>query len=260
MMDNSSVRYSKWDRLFIDVAKRVSELSTCSLYNVGCVIAKENRIISIGYNGTPSGMVECKETEKLIDLLRNLVDLIGIGKHYYKDGYFSHKIVHTYFTDDVYRIMEHIRDGRINMDNLKEYKNEDYLPIDRSIIDGYNKSVGEYRRLREKYNYNKIQYVLSKLASESLEHSAFRNIIHSNYEIHAEQNAIAFAAREGISTEGSVLYCTHLPCFSCAKIIISAGIRRVVYLEDYVDKTVGDKSIDFMSRSGVEVIKFSEEV
>lgn len=46
---------------------------------------------------------------------------------------------------------------------------------------------------------------------------------------HAEQNVLAFAAREGISTAGCTLYCTHTPCASCARSIIQAGIREVVY-------------------------------
>lgn len=52
---------------------------------------------------------------------------------------------------------------------------------------------------------------------------------------HAEQNAINFAARYGISIEGATLYTTHFPCSWCAKSIINAGIERVVYDEDYPD-------------------------
>jgi dCMP deaminase len=47
--------------------------------------------------------------------------------------------------------------------------------------------------------------------------------------IHAEANAIAQAARHGIATEGATLYVTLAPCLSCLKLIISAGIREVVY-------------------------------
>ena len=53
--------------------------------------------------------------------------------------------------------------------------------------------------------------------------------------VHAEQNAIAQAARLGISIEGATLYCTHKPCVTCTKIIINAGIKRVVYTHDYPD-------------------------
>jgi dCMP deaminase len=52
---------------------------------------------------------------------------------------------------------------------------------------------------------------------------------------HAEQNAINFAARYGISIEGASLYTTHYPCSWCAKSLINAGIVRVVYDNDYPD-------------------------
>ena len=55
------------------------------------------------------------------------------------------------------------------------------------------------------------------------------------YAVHAEQNAIIQAARLGINIEGATLYCTHQPCVICAKMIINAGIKRVVYKEGYPD-------------------------
>jgi dCMP deaminase len=51
--------------------------------------------------------------------------------------------------------------------------------------------------------------------------------------VHAEANAIAFAAREGISLRGGLIYCTHSPCLECAKLIIQAGLSMVVYKEEY---------------------------
>jgi dCMP deaminase len=50
---------------------------------------------------------------------------------------------------------------------------------------------------------------------------------------HAEQNAIAHAARNGVALEGATLYCRMTPCYTCAKMIINAGIVRVVALHDY---------------------------
>ncbi len=55
------------------------------------------------------------------------------------------------------------------------------------------------------------------------------------YALHAEQNALMQAARFGIATEGAVMYVTHKPCSVCARLIINAGIKRVVYLYDYPD-------------------------
>ncbi len=53
--------------------------------------------------------------------------------------------------------------------------------------------------------------------------------------LHAEQNAIVQAARYGTVVEGSSIYCTTEPCSMCAKSIINAGIKRVVYRESYPD-------------------------
>ncbi|WP_456395953.1 deoxycytidylate deaminase [Desulfurobacterium sp.] len=53
--------------------------------------------------------------------------------------------------------------------------------------------------------------------------------------LHAEQNAIIQAALHGIPTKGAVLYCTHCPCSLCTKMLINAGIKKIVYVEGYPD-------------------------
>ena len=63
------------------------------------------------------------------------------------------------------------------------------------------------------------------------------------YAAHAEQNAICQAAKFGISTNGSTIYVTHKPCSICARLIINAGIKRVVFAADYPDPLT-----DFMFR------------
>lgn len=67
--------------------------------------------------------------------------------------------------------------------------------------------------------------------------------------IHAEENAILFAARTGISTENATIYCTHSPCFFCARLIVNAGIRSVIYSEKYRD----DEGVRFLIDSSVGV-------
>lgn len=56
------------------------------------------------------------------------------------------------------------------------------------------------------------------------------------FAVHAEQNAIAQAAKLGISVKACTLYCTHKPCSICAKIIVNSGIKEVVYENDYPDE------------------------
>jgi dCMP deaminase len=53
--------------------------------------------------------------------------------------------------------------------------------------------------------------------------------------VHAEQNAIIQAALHGVTTDDSTLYCTHSPCNLCAKIMVNAGVKRVVCINYYPD-------------------------
>ncbi|MDR1497372.1 MAG: dCMP deaminase [Puniceicoccales bacterium] len=56
---------------------------------------------------------------------------------------------------------------------------------------------------------------------------------HEQATVHAEQNAIADAAKRGVSLEGATVYVTHFPCINCAKILAAAGVGAVKYLHDY---------------------------
>ena len=69
------------------------------------------------------------------------------------------------------------------------------------------------------------------------------------YAVHAEQNAIIQAAKLGVSIEGATLYCTHQPCILCAKMIVNAGILRVVYDAGYPDPF----ALDILHEGGVMV-------
>ncbi len=56
---------------------------------------------------------------------------------------------------------------------------------------------------------------------------------HEQATVHAEQNAIADAAKRGVSVMGATAYITHFPCINCAKVLASAGIGQIKYLHDY---------------------------
>lgn len=71
------------------------------------------------------------------------------------------------------------------------------------------------------------------------------------YVLHAESNAILKCAKYGKSTNGATLYITHSPCIECAKLIIQAGIFRVVYLDVY--RTID--GIVILRKSGINVEK-----
>ena len=130
---------NKYDKVMMDTAKLWSKLSTCKKRQVGAVIAKDNRIISIGYNGTIAG------------------------------------------SDNDCETMCEICDGTGCM---------------RCNHHGY---------------------------------------ITNTSTIHAEENAILFATRNGISTDNTTIYITTSPCIHCAKLIINAGIKKVYFKESYKD-------------------------
>lgn len=122
-MESQNSRPSR-DQTYLRIALEISRRGTCGRAQVGCVITRDNRIISTGYNGPPSGAQHC------------------------------------------------------------------------------NYSVCDTGQTCTRA-------------------------------VHAEVNAIAFAAKEGISTDGATLYCMYSPCVNCAKMIIQAGIKRVVFIREY---------------------------
>lgn len=141
---------------FLRMAVILSSLATCDRAHVGCIIIKDGRCISWGYNGAPPGLPHCNE----------------------------------------------------NHHGWEEYCPESLLPS-----------------------------VRDKWFETSLNAHGCRNTTH------AEANALAFAARQGISTEGSQLFTTVSPCEVCSKSIIAAGITDVHYLTEYRDPA-GVKLLD----------------
>jgi len=130
------------DKMFTQIASVVAQRSTCDRKHVGAVLVRDNRIISIGYNGSPSGLPHC---------------------------------------DD-----------------------------------------------------------------EGCIHGPLGNCIRT---IHAEVNTIAFAARQGISTENAMMYITTEPCLDCAKLMINAGIKEVVCMSSYRDSS----GVDLLKEAGIKV-------
>jgi len=150
-------RQQKLDKIFMEIAEKFSELSHCALYKVGCVIVKDERIISVGYNGTLPGMTNCEEI---------------FGKIY---------------TTDVQRERHH------------------------------------------------------KWSSAN--------------EIHAEMNAILYAAKVGLKVENSILYSTVKPCQHCMKNLLQAGIKRIVYKHPYDKDIEGETVNEFMELNNIIVEK-----
>ncbi len=100
------------------------------------------------------------------------------------------------------------------------------------ISDGYNGTPSGFENVCEDDDYKTKQYVL-----------------------HAEANAITKVAKSNNSSEGATLYVTDSPCVECSKLIIQAGISRVVYDREY---RITD-GLDLLRRAGVEVVHFSPD-
>lgn len=130
------MKRKSWDCYFLDIARLVSERSTCLRRKVGAVLVRDKRILCTGYNGAAHGLAHCEE----VGCVR---EQLGI------------------------RPAERIE-----------------------VCRG----------------------------------------------IHAEQNALVQAATFGVSVAGAVLYCTHEPCVTCAKMLINAGIREFVVGNKYPDR------------------------
>lgn len=75
------------------------------------------------------------------------------------------------------------------------------------------------------------------------------------YAIHAEQNAVVQAAKLGINIDGGTLYCTHQPCSICAKILVNAGIRRIVYEQGYPDPF----ALEILGEAGVTMERYEAQ-
>ncbi|ACC98725.1 Deoxycytidylate deaminase [Elusimicrobium minutum Pei191] len=160
-------------KLFIEMAKLIAAQSTCCRLQVGAVLVKDNRVISIGYNGVPSGQCHCDD---------NFAEI-------YKKEFSSQYATLEEFlkSPDFFKVH-----GQWSMDN----------------------------------------------------------------ELHAEQNAILFAAKNGISTAGATVYVTLSPCINCAKVIVSAGIERVYFLDLYDRSQEGNV---FLAKSGIECRQLTAE-
>ena len=147
-----------WDEYFMGIARAVAKRATCDRGRSGCVIAKDKRILTTGYVGSPTGIAHCDDI-----------------------GHQMKSVMHE------------------------------------------NGSVSQ----------------------------------HCVRTSHAEENAIVHAARCGIALEGATLYCKMTPCYTCAKMIINAGIKRVVAENDY---HAGEDTKRIFKEAGVEFQLLNEKM
>jgi dCMP deaminase len=87
------------------------------------------------------------------------------------------------------------------------------------------------------------------------DHCEYDNSLHKTYEIHSEQNVVAFAAKNGINTNNAELWTEYSPCGECAKLIVAAGIKKVYYRTLYSNDTLG---VEILKKSNISIIKIDE--
>lgn len=119
----------------------------------------------------------------------------------------------------------------------------------RILSTGYNGTPKGYKNCKQVFpNY------IREFHRE--DHHEFSNM----FEIHAEMNAILFAARRGIDIKGSTLYCTCEPCVQCAKNIIQSGITKVIYASMYdKNEVIREKINNFYKACRIDAAYFDGE-
>jgi len=77
--------------------------------------------------------------------------------------------------------------------------------------------------------------------------------------LHAEENAILYAVKNGANLEGATLYTTLSPCLPCSRLIYSAGIKKVYFDRSYAayKGIASDEGVDFLNKFGVSAVKFT---
>ena len=211
---------NKWYNYFIDIAYRTAELSNCKRRKVGALIVKDKRIISIGYNGTPSGLT--KTIERICDLCN--------GTRQYE------------YTDNNYDICPQCNGEGIIIKILPDNDCEKIIDVCPSC---YSEKIIKYDDMS--FICNECNNIFNKPNKKTITREEV---------VHAEQNALMFCAKNGISTEGCDLYVTASPCINCAKLIAQAGIKNVYYKEEY-RKTDG---IELLRKLGINCEKIDKNI
>jgi len=78
-----------------------------------------------------------------------------------------------------------------------------------------------------------IGHSLRHITEMDMDGKILHDGIHCMSTVHAEANAICSSAKKGVAIDGSILFCTMVPCFNCAKLIIQSGIKKVIAKYDY---------------------------
>ncbi len=214
----------KWLETFSEELELYAKHATCADIYVSALVIDESvpTAISHGYNGTPHGFLQCDELDTLMRHFSENIPQKDISSLFGGDS--------KVFNDEGLKIVRKL---------IRDYKNEDYDWIIRkqmSILAGLAperyKDIPNDKALRLKINF-----------------------VHYKYEIHAEANALGKLGME-LHNGPYALMVNYSPCFECAKNIITRGIRKVYYRNEWIDPRWEESSLHFLKLSGVEMIHY----
>ncbi len=239
MIVNNNKLVSKWDETFLMIAKFIGDRhSTCARVKVGCVITKNGRIVSIGYNGVPPKKEHCKD--KFSDMITK------IDKHGNAYNNLYQTIQKIHLNTNVLELN--------NLDKVVEIYDRPFNDANKKIIYKYVLSNSFIEHIKKNSVANNYHNFLQDEVNIFLASDEFINIHRqwsADNELHAEQNAIGFAARNGINIENASLYCNITPCKFCAKLIVSSGIKNIYYSKVY-DR---EDTRDYLAENNIKTIE-----
>ena len=206
-MNNSN--FEKYDRVLMQTAQLFAKQSKAEKLKVGAVLAREGRVLITGYNGTVSGFSNiCEDTLFICPKCNKPIDDV------------TEKNLRL--QPDPFNTGNDITLACPNMDCRSIFKKR--------------------ANLTEFFNAHTTMKRIAMFHFPEFVHLKTRDFV-----LHAEQNVITYAAKRGIATDGCTLYITHSPCKECAKLIVQAGIVRVVYGDLYRDSS----GLDFLKSANV---------
>lgn len=130
-------------------------------------------------------------------------------------------------------------DGSVNSPDardqwLKAYRNEDRaLTIKKDVLTELLEVLKNKEWFKPEITSTQTPHLLKQLVTGGLKGTKFMNIGEFQRQVHAEMAALIDSARRGVAVDGRTMFVTTFPCHNCAKHIIAAGIKHVVYLEPY---------------------------
>ena len=127
-----------------------------------------------------------------------------------------------------------------------------FIVKDNSIIsDGYNGTPSGFENVCETVECNTVCVLYGPQNPHRCRECGFGKLVTKPYVLHAEANAISKLAKSTNHADGATLYVTDEPCLECSKMIIQAGIRRVVFCRDYHDHS----GKELLIKANIEVLQ-----